>query len=103
MDRLAVNNYTQKMPKKYSGVWDEVTEAVNGTMDRNITLVNIMKKFSNGDLSMLEALKQVGEGCENDELLPAFTKMMEYIGSLIGEIGTLEQGHDCRRSLQAGR
>ena len=42
--------------------------------------------ISNGDLSDLDEYKKIGRRSENDTLVPAFTKLMESIKSVIDEV-----------------
>ena len=82
---LAANDYTQKMVKSYSGVWDELKKATNTTLDKVTAVQDMTIKVSDGDLSGLEGLKKIGKRNENDRLVPAFIKMMEAINGVIGE------------------
>ena len=84
LNRLAVNDYTQKMAKDYAGIWDELKKATNLALrssDRHTQ--DIADKISNGDLSDLRGFKKIGRRCENDQLVPAYTRMMEAIEALI--------------------
>ncbi len=94
--RLGQNDFTQKWETEYPGVWGEIRKTLNDTLDRFVVLIKIFYKVSNGDLSLLEKLKQGGRKGEKDELTPAFIGMIENIKGLTGEIDTLT------RSLAGG-
>ena len=87
--RFGLNDFTQKWETEYPGVWGEVRNILNNTLDRFVVLIKIFYKVSNGDLGLLEKLKQGGRLSEKDELTPAFIGMIENIKGLTGEIDTL--------------
>ena len=58
--RLGQNDFTQKWETEYPGVWGEIRKTLNDTLDRFVVLIKIFYKVSNGDLSLLEKLKQGG-------------------------------------------
>ena len=89
LNRLSNNDYTQKMVKEYSGVWDELKGVANETISRLLSFQDAAIRVGNGDLSRLDELQKIVRRCENDQLIPAFIRMMETIKNLIGEIDTL--------------
>ncbi|MGD0620901.1 MAG: methyl-accepting chemotaxis protein [Thermacetogeniaceae bacterium] len=94
LERMAVNDLTKKMSKDYPGVWNELKNAINGTLENVIRVQETVIKIGNGDLSDLKVFKEIGRRCENDQLAPAFIKMMSAIDLLIGEINHMSSEHD---------
>ena len=91
LNRLAVNDYTQKMEKDYTGVWDELKRATNNTQTRLLNLQDLAIKVGAGDLSKLDEFRKIGRRSENDQLVPNFTRMMEAIQNLIRDVDILAQ------------
>ena len=91
LNRLAVNDYTQKMERDYTGVWDELKRATNNTLARLLNLQDLAIKVGAGDLSKLDEFRKIGRRSENDQLVPNFTRMMEAIESLIRDVEMLAQ------------
>jgi methyl-accepting chemotaxis protein len=89
LDAMAVNDYTQKVEKNYSGVWDELKRATNTATERMLHIQATAVNISHGDLSELDAYKKIGRRSENDQLVPGFTRMMEAIESLIRDTNML--------------
>ncbi len=91
LNRMAVNDYTQKVEKEYTGAWNELKAAANNTMLRLLNLQDLAVKVGAGDLSKLEEFRKIGRRSENDRLVPGFTRMMEAIEALIKDVETLAQ------------
>ncbi len=95
LQRMALNDYTMTVDGKYQGVYAEVAGAVNDVEDRIKHIIAIVNRISVGDLSDLDPLKQMGNGkgrrSENDELVPAYIRMMENLKATIADIGMLAQ------------
>ncbi len=83
LQRMAVNDYTRKVEGKYAGVFAEVATAVNATQERVYIVIDVVKRIAQGDLGRLQELKQVGRRSEQDEIVPAFVRLMENLESLI--------------------
>jgi methyl-accepting chemotaxis protein len=83
LQRMAVNDYTQKVQGNYSGVFAEVGKAVNLTGDRVRSMVDAVKQVAQGSLERLQEFKQVGKRSEQDEVVPALIRLMENLESLI--------------------
>ncbi|MEQ8224506.1 MAG: methyl-accepting chemotaxis protein [Candidatus Eremiobacterota bacterium] len=96
LQRMAVNDYTRRVEGKYQGVFAQTAEATNSVHDRVMNIRNTVNKVADGDLSPLEAFKQIGNGTgkrsEQDTLAPAFIRMMETIKAVINEIDKLAVG-----------
>jgi methyl-accepting chemotaxis protein len=91
LECMAVNDYTRKMINNYSGVWAQLKQAVALTLERILHIEETTVKISNGDLGDLEAYRKIGKRSEKDQLVPAFTRMMEAIESLIEDTEMLAE------------
>jgi methyl-accepting chemotaxis protein len=96
LQRMAVNDYTRRIEGKYQGVFAQTGEATNQVQERVINIRNAANNIADGDLSPLEAFKQIGNGTgkrsEQDTLAPAFIRMMENIKAVINEVDKLAAG-----------
>ena len=91
LNRLAVNDYTQKMAGEYVGIWDALKYATNEAQERMVGIQRLAIKMSDGDMGSLEVLREIGRRSENDKLVPSFTKMMETVIALITDVDTLAE------------
>lgn len=83
------NDFSEKMAGQYNGAFDELSESINQVIERLNAVEKLFVKVSNGDLSMLEVYKKVGQRSEKDKLLPASVRMMQAISDLISEANRL--------------
>jgi len=79
LERMAVNDYTQKVENKYQGIFELTGSSVNAVRDRVLHTIEIVQNVSNGDLKDLETLNKIGRRSENDKLMPSVIRMMEAI------------------------
>ena len=90
---MAINDYTVGVNGQYQGVFAEVARAANDVQTRIKLVIAVTKRISNGDLSDLVNLKQVGNGkgrrSENDDLTPSFIRLMENLKGTIADIDML--------------
>jgi methyl-accepting chemotaxis protein len=91
LECMAVNDYTRKMVNNYSGVWAQLKQAVDLTLERILHIEETTVKISNGDLGDLEAYRKIGKRSEKDQLVPAFTRMMDAIEVLIEDTEMLAE------------
>ncbi len=86
LQKMAVNDHSEKVEGSYIGIYAEVGKAVNDVRDRLLNATVISNNIAKGDLSNLELLKSINNGAgkrsENDEFLPALIGMIEAIKSL---------------------
>ncbi|MDD2443401.1 MAG: methyl-accepting chemotaxis protein, partial [Desulfotomaculaceae bacterium] len=59
--------------------------ATNEVQARILNTIRITNNISNGDLTDLDGLKKVGKRSDQDELVPAFIRMMGAIQNLVGD------------------
>ena len=95
LQRMAVNDYTQEVAGKYQGVFAEVAQATNDVRSRLVHIQDTANNIAVGDLKDLAGYKQIGNGAgrrsDNDQLVPAFIRMMEAIQRLSQDAHTLTQ------------
>ncbi|HBC93783.1 MAG TPA: hypothetical protein DCZ10_13045 [Pelotomaculum sp.] len=87
--KMAVNDFSQKMVKDYTGAWNNLKEATNLVHALLARIQIILDNISKGDLSDLDELKKVGKRSANDELIPAIVGMMEAIQNLVADTNML--------------
>jgi methyl-accepting chemotaxis protein len=87
--RMSLNDFTQKIDRDYQGVWNEIKHAVNEVNGHNERIVEVVDNISKGDLSDLDGFKKVGRRCDQDELMPAFVRMIEAIQKLVADADEL--------------
>ncbi len=83
LESIANNDFTVKINSQYSGKWKQLQTAIENTVGKLERILGLAIDISNGDLSKLEQLKVNGKFSEQDELTPAFIKMMEAIKALV--------------------
>jgi methyl-accepting chemotaxis protein len=93
LQKMALNDHTEKVEGSYQGIYAEVGRAVNEVRERLLNATKICREIAAGDLSGLEALKAVNDGTgkrsENDTFLPALIGMIEAVQSLVTDAGML--------------
>ena len=89
LQSMALNDLRKKVEGSYQGIYEEVARAVNEVNERIANATRIAVDISRGDLSDGPALKKVGKRCEADELIPAFSNMIDAIQGMINDAGTL--------------
>ena len=86
---MSENDYTIPVKGEYQGIFANVAIAVNEVQERINHILSTVTKISLGDLTDLDAYRQIGGGkgkrCDNDKLAPAFIVMMESVGSMVSE------------------
>lgn len=71
------------------GDFKQVDDAIAQVQESLAKVQNYSIQISNGDISGLESLENIGKLSDNDKLTPAFTKMMQAISDLITETTAL--------------
>lgn len=85
LENMSVNNFTQKIEGKYEGDFEKLTNALGEVLGQLLYMQDIAVKISNGDITELNSLRDVGKLSEYDQIIPAFVGMMESIQHLIDE------------------
>ncbi|MHC1697963.1 MAG: methyl-accepting chemotaxis protein [Geobacteraceae bacterium] len=95
LQKMAVNDHSEKVEGSYLGIYAEVGKAVNEVRDRLLNATVISNNIANGDLSNLGLLKSINNGTgrrsDNDEFLPALIGMIEAIKSLTDDTQMLSE------------
>jgi methyl-accepting chemotaxis protein len=86
---MAVNNYSSAVTGQYAGIFADVATAVNATQEKVRNVVRTVKNVAQGNLTDLAEFKRVGRRSEQDELMPAFTLLMENLKALITDTNAL--------------
>jgi methyl-accepting chemotaxis protein len=85
LGKIALNDFTIKVSEDYKGDYLTLAQTVNNVQSHLLLAQDTAKRIANGDVSQLEYYRSIGRRCDNDELLPAYTQMMESISELIKE------------------
>jgi methyl-accepting chemotaxis protein len=93
LNRLAVNDYTQKMEQDYPGAWNELKTATNNTLARLLDLQGLAIKVGAGDMSKLDEFQKIGRMSDHDQLVPNFTMMMGTLNSLLNDMRQMNEEH----------
>ena len=87
LQKLAINDHSEKVEGQYVGIYAEVGHGVNEVRERLMVAQDISIKLARGDLSSLELLKSInggtGKRSENDQYLPALIGMIEAVKALV--------------------
>ncbi len=97
LKRMAVNDHSTRVKGEYAGVYAEVAQATNQVQDRLLHVIDIIKSIAQGDLSPMAEMKTVGRRSEHDELVPAFTLLMENLSALVAD------GMGLAQAMQEGK
>jgi methyl-accepting chemotaxis protein len=89
LSAIAVNDYTHDADTNLKGDFAKLSEQMSIVMTRLHHLQEVAQKIAQGDISELENFHKIGRRSENDQLVPAFTHMMESINGLIVETGNI--------------
>jgi methyl-accepting chemotaxis protein len=82
---MRYNDFTRTVEGTYQGIFEEIAESVNMVSGRFHVLIDLVNNIAAGDLHQLDEFRKIGKRCENDELMPAFTKVLENITALVVE------------------
>jgi len=90
LDSIAVDDLTVIPDSSVMiGDFEHLGDSIKQVQSNVLMIQSIAAQISSGDISALEKLKVTGKQSENDQLIPAFTKMMESISSLMDETSAL--------------
>jgi methyl-accepting chemotaxis protein len=79
LKNVSVNDYTIKVEGQYQGDLKVMTDSINNTLIRLLSVQRVFENLAVGDLSLLEGFRKIGKRSENDKLMPAGIKMMENL------------------------
>lgn len=83
---MAQNDYEFSVDQNYKGDYKKLSDSLFGVKDRLVTLQDTAIKISEGDISLLDAYRSIGKRSENDNIVPAFTRMMQTLKMLIDDL-----------------
>ncbi len=86
---MNLNDYSKRVEGTYRGIYDEISQSINGVSDRVTNIVRIIENISIGDLSDLDELKSIGKRSDNDIIVPSMLQLVNHIHALIQEATTL--------------
>lgn len=89
LKRLSVCNLTEEFGEGYKGDFAKLACSMNEVMEVIKNLSKNAVKLSHGDISSLPMIQKLGKLSEDDEVIPAFTSMMETISQLLEVTGTI--------------
>jgi methyl-accepting chemotaxis protein len=90
LQKMGVNDFSLEMDREqYQGMLRQFAAEINAVRDRLLSLQDIAVRVAGGDTSRLAEFREIGKRSEQDQLLPAFTAMMQSIQNLIDEVNRL--------------
>jgi methyl-accepting chemotaxis protein len=89
LQKMVLNDHTQRVNGKYQGVFASVAEAVNAMQDRVLHIVEIVQNVSQGNLQDRDDLLKIGRRSEADTLVPALIAMFGNLQALIADANKL--------------
>ena len=89
LKRICVNDFTTNVVGQYAGMPKEMADSFNLTITQMKGVANAFAAVSRGDFTALPAYEKLGKRSENDEMLPAATKMMKAINALVDDANML--------------
>lgn len=91
LGKMAVNDYTQKVPENYKGTMNELSVSIN-TVVRNCQLLQlVMDNIAAGNTALIEKIKAVGKLSENDKLTPGGIATLQAVQDLIDQSNILAE------------
>lgn len=85
LDKVASCDLSSRCSDEYKGDFAKLAKSVNAVLNSFLALRTMALKLAEGDLSSLDTLTSIGKMSEKDELVPAFTKLIENIRFLLAE------------------
>jgi len=89
LQRMALNDYTQRVEGSFAGVFGQVAQAVNMVHSRITHVITSVHDIARGDLSELPELKKIGRRSEHDTLIPAMVALMDNLQALVADCSAL--------------
>ena len=91
LQRMAVNDYSQKVEGSAPGIFGELAQAVNTVQSRVTHVANSVNQISRGDMSELPDYKKIGRRSEHDILVPSLIALMENLRALVDDATMLSK------------
>jgi methyl-accepting chemotaxis protein len=74
LKKMAVNDYTGTLDRKYHGLSKEAAGAVNELRERLLDIIGSIEKISVGDVTEYEDYRKIGRRSDQDRIIPAFIR-----------------------------
>ncbi|MDD1702614.1 MAG: methyl-accepting chemotaxis protein [Methanoregula sp.] len=87
--KISLNDFTVTVKGTYSGTLADVAREVNTIQERLLHLQATAKHIAMGNIDDLVEFKKIDKRCDNDELIPAFTRMMVAVSAMIADVNRL--------------
>lgn len=101
LELLSKNDYQFEIGDGYKGDYKELADSVIQVREQLLSIQSAAVKISEGDISELDHFRDIGRRSENDNMIPAFIRMMENLNMLIGDVtGIAEAAADGNLSLR---
>lgn len=104
MERIGKGELPDRITEVYKGEFDHIKNSINSCIDgihalvegqkascelRMDSVIEILNRIADGDLSDLESIKESGKGSENERLAPCLIHLIETMAAMYEEINTL--------------
>jgi methyl-accepting chemotaxis protein len=89
LSKMSLNDFAMQITGQYQGMFQQFTADINDVRARLISIQDACVRVSKGDISRLEEFHKVGKRSENDQIMPAVTRMMEVIKELTADVKML--------------
>jgi methyl-accepting chemotaxis protein len=89
LNKMGVNDYTLQITGNYQGMLQQFTSDINNVRTRLLSVQDACVRVSKGDISRLEEFHKIGKRSENDQIMPAVTRLMEVIKDLTDDVKML--------------
>jgi methyl-accepting chemotaxis protein len=83
LQRMAVNDYSQRIEGHAAGIFGELSQAVNTVHTRVTHVASSVNRISKGDLGELPEYKKIGRRSEHDILVPSLIALMANLEALV--------------------
>jgi methyl-accepting chemotaxis protein len=89
LKKMAVNDYTCTLDRKYHGLSKEAAGAVNALRERLLDIIGSIEKISVGDVTEYEDYRKIGRRSDQDRITPAFIRCLGALNAMIADADTL--------------
>jgi len=87
--KISVNDFTATVKGNYSGTLADVARELNTVQERLLHLTTTANHIAMGNIDDLAEFQKIGRRCDNDEMVPAFTRMMTAVSAMITDVNRL--------------
>ncbi|MFA5237920.1 MAG: hypothetical protein WC362_08725, partial [Methanoregula sp.] len=87
--KMAVNDFSVTVQGNYTGPLSDVAREINTVQERLHHLTTTANHIALGNIGDLAEFKKLGKRSDNDEMVPAFARMMTAISDMITDVNML--------------